>query len=71
MDATDKPQLRCAKCKRPMEFVRVLPPLDDEPRLSAFCCGDCNLARTVPIRLKLHYELFPSAFCDIDNDRFY
>jgi len=54
-----------------MELVRVLPPLDDEPRLSAFCCGDCNLARTVPIRLKLHYELFPSAFCDIDNDRFY
>jgi len=59
MDATEKPLLRCSKCKRPMELVRVLPPLDDEPRLAAFYCGECNIARTVPIGRKGHKQWNP------------
>ena len=32
-----------------MALVRVLPPLDDHPRLGAFYCRPCDLADTVPV----------------------
>lgn len=39
----------CPECGKPMALVRVLPPLDDHPRLGAFYCRPCEFADTIPV----------------------
>jgi len=39
----------CPECGKPMTLVRVLPALDDNPRLGAFYCRPCEFADTIPV----------------------
>jgi len=43
------PLLCCPECQKPMSLVRVLPALDDLPRLGAFYCKPCQFAATEPV----------------------
>lgn len=44
----------CPACGKPMALVRVLPPLDDHPRLGAFYCRPCEFADTIPVLPEAH-----------------
>ena len=41
-----------------MTLVRVLPPLDDHPRLGAFYCKPCEFADTIPLNAGTETERF-------------
>jgi hypothetical protein len=48
----------CPECGKPMTLVRVLPPLDDHPRLGAFYCKPCEFADTIPLNAGTETERF-------------